>query len=118
LNRRPIVISWGEVTEVVDPVATDSAGETVCTDPDDLDQELEIDTYQVIVEGADGDLIVDLSAEARSLTVPPELLAPNSLYIFEVLAKEESGNQTITESFFCTGPRLTERQCLRLFEAH
>ena len=111
------VIRWDEVTDVVDPAATDKAGETVCTDPGNLDQELDIASYQVIVEISDIHLIVDLTSEDRAMTIPPELLRRNTLYIFEVLAKEESGNQTITEGFFCTGPRLTEGDCEDLFEA-
>jgi hypothetical protein len=105
-----IVISWAGVEEVVDPAATDVAEETVCTDPANLGQELEIDLYQVIVEN-DVDLIANLTNEATSLTVPSELIEENSAYKFEVLAKEESGNQTITESSFCTGPDLTEEEC-------
>jgi hypothetical protein len=117
LRRRKAVITWGEVTEVVDPVATDAIGETVCTDPRDLGQDLEIASYQVIVENSDVHLIVDLTSEDRALTVPPELLKKNTLYIFEVLAKEDSGNQTITEGFFCTGPGLSEGDCEAIFEA-
>ena len=115
LRRRPAVITWGEVTEVVDPVATDAAEETVCTEPAELGQDLEIASYQVIVENSDIHLIVDLTSEDRALSVPPELLKKDTLYIFEVLAKEESGNQTITEGFFCTGP-ISEEKCLELFE--
>ena len=89
----------------------------MCIDRGDLGQELEIASYQVIVENDDIHLIVDLTSEARALTVPPELLEDTTLYIFEVLAKEESGNQTITEGYFCTGPDLTEDDCEDLFEA-
>jgi hypothetical protein len=116
-RRSEAVISWSEVTEVVDPVETDAAGETVCTEPADFGQVLEIASYQVIVENSDVSLIVDLTSEDRALTVPPQLLKKNTLYIFEVLAKEESGNQTITEGFFCTGPNLSEEACVNLFEA-
>jgi hypothetical protein len=111
-----VIISWGVVTEVVDPAATDAAEETVCTDPDELEQELFIESYQVIVEAPDGNLIVDLSDKAMELTVPSEIIEENTLYKFEVLAKEESGNQTITESFFCTGPDLSEEDCEVLAE--
>lgn len=117
VNRGPVVIRWNEVTTVVDPAETDRDGVTVCAEPELLDQELVIDAYQVIVENADVHLIVDLPAEARQLTVPPEALVRNTLYKFEVLAKEEGGNQTITEGFFCTGPRLTEEACEELAEA-
>lgn len=112
-----VVIGWEEVTEVVDPDATDDEGETVCLAPYHLDQELVIETYQVIVENDDIHLIVDLQADARQLTVPPELIEENTPYKFEVLVKEESGNQTITEGFFCTGPRLKARKCANLAEA-
>jgi hypothetical protein len=107
-----VVIRWAEVMEVVDPAATDAAGETVCVDPEELDQELEIEIYQVIVEGPgpDVDLIVNLTAEARALTVPPDLVEENAAYKFEVLAKEVSGNQTIAEGFFCTGPLITTKE--------
>ncbi len=112
----PVAIGWDEVTEVVDPMATDDAGETVCVDPWNLGHELVIETYQVIVENDDVHLIVDLPADGRQLTVPPELLVSDTLYKFEVLAREESGNQTITEGFFCTGPDLTEADCAALSE--
>jgi len=115
-NGSPVVIGWDEVTQVVDPAGTDDAGETVCAEPRELDQALVIDAYQVILEGPDTHLIVDLSAEARQLTISPELIEENTLYTFEVLAKEESGNQTITEGFFCTGPDLTEADCEALAE--
>ena len=70
----------------------------MCADPGALGQDLEIDAYQVIVEGPgpDVDLIVNLTAEARALTVPPDLVEENTAYQFEVLAKEVSGNQVVT----------------------
>jgi hypothetical protein len=108
-----VVISWYEVTKVVDPAATDDAGVTVCADSENL----EIDSYQVIVENDEVDLIINLTSDDRKLTVPPELLEQDTLYIFEVLAKEESGNQTITEGYFCTGPGLSSYECVELFEA-
>jgi hypothetical protein len=119
LDESGVLISWEEVKKVVDPAATDDAGETVCKKPRRLKQKLEIASYQVIVENDDIHLIVDLTSDDRSLTVPPELLVDNTLYIFEVLAKEESGNQTITEGYFCTtGPDLTSREeCAEAFEA-
>ncbi len=89
----------------------------VCTNPWNLRQKLVIESYQVIVEAPDGNLIVDLSDEALKLTVPYEIIEDNTLYKFEVLAKEESGNQTITEGFFCTGPDLSEEDCEELAEA-
>ena len=38
------------------------------------------------------------------LSVPDEFFRPDTLYELEVLALEESGNQTITVGFFTTRP--------------
>ena len=69
------------------------------TEPENLGQDFEIASYQVIVENSDIHLIVDLASKDRALTVPPELLKKNTLYIFEVLAKEDSGNPIAYYSF-------------------
>jgi len=60
--------------------------------------------YEVIVERLkDGrKFSITLPATATSVTVPPEFIQPNTEYKFEVLAIEQSGNQTITESTFKT----------------
>ena len=107
-----VVIIWEEVTQVVDPTRTNE-DVVVCEDSDDL----EIENYQIIVESEDNELNVILPAHAMELTVPSEIIEENTAYKFEVLAKEESGNQTITESFFCTGPNLTEAECEALVDA-
>ncbi len=91
------VISWNPVTMVVDTEATDEnvadgiegIAAVVCVDDD-----LVIEGYEVIVEGENGDLSITLPAEATDFEVPPEL---GDFDKFEVLAIEESGNQTITE---------------------
>lgn len=46
---------------------------------------------------------VHMSASATSLTIPNEFWKQNTQYEFEVLAIEESGNQTIVTGFFETG---------------
>jgi hypothetical protein len=64
--------------------------------------------YHVLVEENVPDvevtptLDVDLPSSETSVTVPAEYLKPNTVYRFEVLSTEESGNQTISEGFFCT----------------
>ena len=64
--------------------------------------------YHVIVEEAKAGvevtpgLDVDLSATESSLRVPSQYLKGSTAYKFEVLSTEESGNQTITEGYFCT----------------
>jgi hypothetical protein len=60
--------------------------------------------YQVIVERSQGNRVftVDLPPNVTSVKIPKEFLKPDRNYIFEVLAKEVSGNQTITEGSFTT----------------
>jgi len=81
----PAVISWRAVTETID-------GEPI-----------EIDGYEVIVEN--GEVFdIHLPATATRVTVPVEFLAPDTDYIYEVLAIADNGNQTITEGCFSTAP--------------
>ena len=86
----PVLIDWDPVTGPILP----SLGPVT------------IVGYHVIVEEAGAEvtptLDVDLSSDETSLTVPPEFLEPATVYRFEVLSTEASGNQTITEGFFCT----------------
>jgi len=64
--------------------------------------------YQVIVERVKpGPLLafsVSLPATATQVTLPAEFIQANADYKVEVLAIEQSGNQTITESSFKTAP--------------
>jgi hypothetical protein len=72
------------------------------------DGAIEIEAYQVIVEsetedGPDLEFSATLppsEAATNMATVPPELLVAGTEYTFEILAIEESGNQTITEACF------------------
>ncbi len=62
--------------------------------------------YQVIVEQEVPVLrVIDamLPPTAETLHIPPEFLQPDVDYKFEVLAIEQSGNQTLRESTFRTG---------------
>jgi hypothetical protein len=62
--------------------------------------------YHVIVYENGGEVVpqldVDLPAGQTSVKVPLQFLKPATTYLFEVLSTEESGNQTITEGYFCT----------------
>jgi hypothetical protein len=83
-------------------------------DPDDLKIEwepvtdpagIQIVSYQVIVTNDDEPAFrfdVVLPPDATCVTVPSEFLEPGTLYELEVLAREESGNQTISLLFFTT----------------
>ncbi len=64
---------------------------------------LNIVGYEVIVENDDLNFDVKFPAGTNPmLMIPDGLLQPRTAYIFEVLAVEESGNQTITEGCFTT----------------
>jgi hypothetical protein len=88
--QSPVVIDWEPVTEPFPGT----------------DLPVTITGYQVIVERVrPAPLLVFsvfLPATVTSVTVPPEFLEAGADYIFEVLAIEASGNQTITESSFET----------------
>ena len=80
-----LVISW-------DPVAAPPLGFP--------DKPIIIVSYQVIVEREDGlRFDVTVPATVSQVTVPPQFLE-TGMYKFEVLAIDESGNQTITEGTF------------------
>jgi hypothetical protein len=81
----PAQISWN-------PVTTSITGAPI-----------EIVKYEVIVE--DDVLNFDVIAPAAAgttVTLPKQVLSPGTDYIFEVLAIEAGGNQTITEGCFTT----------------
>lgn len=82
----PAVIRWQPVTTTID-------GEPIV-----------IEAYEVIVENDAGDLDVFLPGNATQVTVPVEFLHAGTEYKFEILAKAENGNQTITETCFVTAP--------------
>jgi hypothetical protein len=88
-----LVLRWNPVTETI-------AGESAT-----------IVAYQVIVEVDEEPhpnwigkraLSLYLPSSATSLTVPNEFLEPATAYAWEVLAIEESGNQTLSSSDFET----------------
>lgn len=89
-----VVVSWDSVEDTILPLPEDS--------------ELEIEGYQVIVDDEESGNSFDVTLpglnENNMVTVSQEFFKANTLYKFEVLAIEASGNQTITESWFCTGP--------------
>jgi hypothetical protein len=86
----PVTIDWNPVTEAILPELGP----------------VKIVGYHVIVEigGLEVSPAVDIDVPSTesSLTVPRQYLKPKTVYRFEVLSTEKSGNQTITEGFFCT----------------
>jgi len=88
-----MVVAWEPVTETVDgePV-TMSGYEVIITN---MDQEYPHSFAQPIYD-------VHLPADRTSLNVPAEFFQPGTRYEIEVLAIEESGNQTINNGYFTT----------------
>lgn len=90
-----VVISWPAVTKTHPDLG----------DPQDADGVIAIFNYQVVVEVEDLEPLpavfsVTLPPDVTSMTVPPELLALSQEFKYEVLAREESWNQTAVESCF------------------
>ena len=89
----PLLIDWNPVTEAI-LTANPNLGP------------VKIVGYHVVVVEAGGEALpqldVDVPATKTRLTVPAQYLKPNRVYQFEVLSTEASGNQTISEGFFCT----------------
>jgi hypothetical protein len=88
-----LVVEWEDVTE------------TIMGDP------VTITGYEIIITNVDSEdphgmsrpiFDVHVAADRNSLSVPVEFLEPGTLYEIEVLALEESGNQTISVGFFTT----------------
>lgn len=96
----PVMISWAAVVNKID-TTTDEG------DCDVTDFDITIVAYEIIVENESTEdpteeFTIKVPAGVTSVTLPPEFIIPDSEYKFEILAIEESGNQTITESFFST----------------
>lgn len=94
INPRNVVFKWKAVTETI------------------FGKPVTIKAYEVIVRSllpndphgfSHDNFDVHMSAPATSLAIPNEFWKQNTQYEFEVLAIEESGNQTIVTGFFETG---------------
>ena len=95
------VICSPEEDEVVDPDEDLTVSWQEVTTPAGI----EIVAYQVIVTDDEESRFrydVRVPADVTSLRVPAEFFRPDRLYEVEVLAVEESGNQTISLLFFTT----------------
>jgi len=93
-----VVISWEAVMDKLDT----ESDEGDC----DIGSGITIIGYQVIVENESTDPLENFTIKVPdtelSVTVPAVFIVPDSEYKFEILAIEESGNQTITEGGFTT----------------
>ena len=88
-----LVISWADVTETVAGGPVDITGYEVI-----VTKEVEDDPHGFSRPTYD----VHVPATVDSLSVPAEFLEPDTVYELEVLALEQSGNQTISVGFFKT----------------
>ena len=77
--------------------ALDPDGFVVTWDPVTKPAGVDIVTYQVIVEQGKREFSMYLPGDATSGTIPGEFLEPDTKTAGEVLAREKSGNQTITQ---------------------
>ncbi len=94
-SSQPVVMSWEAVTETID------------------EEPVEIIAYQLIIEkvgaahphmiGKRGSFEAYVPATVTSVTLPAGFLQPDADYRWEVLAIEESGNQTVSSGEFDTG---------------
>jgi hypothetical protein len=96
--NRSVKIKWEPVTMTIPGLL-----------PNDAQAPVDIVGYQVLVyDGNAGEspqeFNVTVPGTETSVTVPRQFLQPNTEYKIEVLAIEVSGNQTITEGEFSTGP--------------
>lgn len=88
----PVVISWDPVTH-----SHPELGET--------DEPIEVEIYQVVIELLEPEemnttLSVDLPPSETEFEVPAGFISMGTTFKFEVLVREESGNQTAAESCF------------------
>ena len=75
----------------------DPDGFVVTWDPVTKPKGVDIVTYEVIVEQGDRSFDMYLPGDATSGTISGEFLEPNTKTAGEVLARDKSGNQTITQ---------------------
>lgn len=86
---QPIIISWDPVTESHPDLGRSG-------------EEIEVDGYQLVVEQPelDLDINVNLPPEVTELEIPSGIFDLGEVFKFEILVREESGNQTAIESCF------------------
>lgn len=102
---QPVVVTWQE---------GEGLGECDPGDAFDIMEPEALFGFQIVVEREEPAplmvLSIDVPSDATALTIPPEFLQEEGIYKIEVVAIEargvgeemERGNQTISESFFCT----------------
>jgi hypothetical protein len=96
ISADDVIISWDQVTNMLNNDDEDCTGEAIA-----------VGTYQVIVEDLDtgNEFSIHLPAlnGGNQVTLPEEFIEDGKTYKYEVLAIADNGNQTIAETWFCTG---------------
>lgn len=98
IPKKPVIVSPAEDAEVP------TRGLTVRWNRVTGPRGVRIVHYQVIVTQVKPERVLDLTMPptATLVSIPPEFLLPRKEYSLEVLAREASGNQVITEISFTT----------------
>jgi len=96
VNPDNLVVSWKPIDEGINGAAVNIVGYQVKVEKDEEPQFPQGFTRSL--------LSVHVPATVISLTVPREFLETNACYKYNVLAIEESGNQTVSSAEFDTGP--------------
>jgi hypothetical protein len=93
------------VTSPREGALVDPNGFTISWEPVMKPVGVQILTYQVIVNQGDRELSMYVPPDVTSVTIPGEFLEPGTKTGGEILARDKSGNQTITElpSFSTSG---------------
>lgn len=95
----------GSVISPAEGTVTDPNNTVISWQPVTEPQGINIISYEVIVERENPLRVLDITnlpSSTTKVTVPAEFLEYDTYYEFEVLVKEVSGNQTITEGSFKT----------------
>lgn len=88
---------------IVSPGTLDPAHAVIAWNPVTTPAGIDIVGYEVVIEHDDFHVFdVKVPGTTTSVTVPPEFLQPDTEYVFEVLAIDKGGNQTITSTSFVT----------------
>ena len=85
------------VTSPTEGELVDPDGFTISWDPVTEPAGVQIVTYQVIVNQGDRELSMYVPPGVTGVTIPGEFLEPGTKTVGEILARDNSGNQTITE---------------------
>jgi len=94
IDQSNLIVSWGQVNEDINGAAVTIVGYQV--------KLVKNEVSQFPQSFARSLLSVHLPATVTSVTVPKEFIEGGAIYKYQVLAIEESGNQTISSAMFGT----------------